>query len=271
MSLFSFGGSKSRTTQRSESYSQDSSQAGSVSGGYSTSGSQSQDSVAFEDLFAKLFGGAGDAAFGLDTSTLTTQANQLFGSGASFLQGLQGTPEQEYLEGRITGENPLLQQNIDALGEDIGKFFSEQINPEITSQAVAGGTLGGGRQGVAQGLAAEAAGKEFQRGALGLRTADMAQRDAAATNLGGLRSQAAGTGLSALPGLAGLAEFAATSPLAPFMALADIMGGPTVLGQSSSESEAGDFATSFSESFGYSRANSSTDSTSKSIKLGFGS
>ncbi len=44
--------------------------------------------------------------------------------------------------------------------------------PGITSEAVAGGALGGGRQGVAQGKAVESVGREFRRGSLEIRNAD---------------------------------------------------------------------------------------------------
>src|SRR5690606_22738907 len=118
------------------------------------------------------------AAARIDPSVLTEQANILFGAGTDFLGRLGGGPETDYLASRVAGQSPVLDEQIAALGEDVGRFFREELNPAITTQAVASGTLGGGRQGVAQGLAAEAAGREFQRGATALRAADIAARDA---------------------------------------------------------------------------------------------
>ncbi len=131
------------------------------------------------------------------------------------------------------------------------------------------GTLGGGRQGVAQGKAIDAVGREFQRGATSLRTADMAQRDAAAGTLLQNRTAGATAGVNALPGVLGLAESGFGAELAPWQALAGIMGGPTTLAgseQSSySQSSAEEVARAIAESFGLSEETSQSSSKSKGV------
>lgn len=273
MGLFSFGGGSSSSQSSGFSRSQDQSTSASMSGGRSVSGggSSSAQAIAFEDIFAKLFGDASGAAASLDPSILTTTANQLFSGGSRFLDDLGGGAERDYLEGRISGESPVLDEQIAALGDDLGQFFREEINPAITSEAVAGGALGGGRQGVAQGAASAAVGREFQRGATALRSQDIAARDAAAAALGQQRTTAAGTGLAALPGLQGIAEAGFSADLAPYAALASILGGPTVLTQAESSqfATAEDFARAFSESFGFSQSQTQSTSKAKDFSLGF--
>ena len=262
---FSFGGSRSRSEGRSSSF--DMSRSASVSGGESRAGSRASERIAFEDVFARLFGRAEGAATGLDPSLLTTAANQLFSGGVEFLDSLSGGPGADFLASRVAGESPVLDDQIAALAEDVGEFFSEQVNPAITSEFVASGTLGGGRQGVAQGIAAREAGRTFARGATELRAQDMAARDQAAAILGQQRLQGAQTGLAALPSLAGIAEFGFGAELAPYERLAAILGGPVTLSDSRSFSTSEDFARALSSSYG--RSESQTSSRSGGLRLGF--
>ena len=266
---FGFGGSTSSAQSTGSSSSLDVSQSGSVSGGESVSGAQSSQTIAFQDIFAQLFGGASNAAAGLDPSMLSEAANQLFSGGLGFLENLSGGPGTDFLQSRVTGENPLLDENISALGDDISKFFEEKLLTGISSESVLGGSLGGARQGVAQGIAAEASGREFTRGATALRTADLAARDEAAATLGEQRIAGAQAGLAGLGTLSGLAQQSFGAELAPFQMLAQILGGTTVLGESSSFSNAADFAKAFSESFGASQSETQSTSGSTSVQLGF--
>lgn len=278
--MFSFGGSKSKNSSQSSSldYGANVSQSFSdslsraVSGGQSTSGSR----VAFEDIFRDLYGSATGAAGRAAEMTplLQGQAASLFSSGSQFLEQLAGGAERDYLRDRVSGDNPLVDEQIGALGEDLGRFFREQINPEIAMKGIAGGTLGGGRQGVAQGMAADSLAREFQRGATEIRAQDMGMRDAAARDLAGIEMQSAGSGLASLGSMLNLSETAATADLAPFAALSQILGGPTVLSESQStqfsESEA--IARAISEALGFSFGESSSSSkgSSKSMNVGFG-
>ncbi len=143
MGLFSVGGSRSKSQSTGSSSSIDAARSGSISGGQSVGGSESAQSIAFEDVFARLFGGAEGAAGGLDPSMLSGAANQLFSGGMGFLEQLSGGADTEFLQSRLSGESPILGEQIDALGEDIGQFFNEQILPGISSEAIAGGGLGG--------------------------------------------------------------------------------------------------------------------------------
>ena len=219
-----------------------------------TSRSTSTQDIAFEDLFSKLYGGATGAASGAiaQAPELAKAAKQLFTGGTQFLQGLGQDAGTNYLTSRISGENPLLEEQISQLQEDTGRLFTENLNPAITSRAVAGGTLGGGRQGVAQGLAAEAAAREFTRGATALRSADMQMRDQAAAQVAGNSLQAASTGLGALPTLLDTAERGQNAELGVYSSLSSILGGPTVLTQSQSVADA--FSKSFGEESGTSKS-----------------
>lgn len=253
---FGFGGSTSK--QKSSSSSFDRSNSSSVSGGASVAGSEQ--SVAFEDVFARLFGSAEGAAAGLDPSLLTDAANTLFSSGTGFLDQLGGDSGSQYLEGRLDSANPVLEDQIGLLQEDIGKLFSEELNPAITNEAIAGGALGGGRQGVAQGRAIDSAAEQFTRGATALRAGDIAARDAAAGTLAGNAVQGAGVGIQGASQLFGLADAGFSAGLAPAERLAAILGGPTVLGSSFSNSA--DFASAYSSSYGESKATSKGSSKS---------
>lgn len=277
MSL-NLGKSKSSSQQSSDSYgyntseSQDLSQSSSMSVSGGASGT-SQDVFA-ADLFRRLYGGAEGAAGSalMSAPELTSAARQLFTGGSQFLQGLGGGAGTDYMTDRLSADNPVLQQQIDALREDTGRLFTEQLNPAITSRAVAGGTLGGGRQAVAQGLAMDSAAREFTRGATALRTADIAQRDQVAAQVAQNSLSSAATGLGALPGLLDVLERGTNAELGVYSTLSGILGGPTVL----SQSESSDFsrATSqsvseaFAKSFGEQRATSRGSSRSSAWQFG---
>lgn len=238
MPLASFGFGYSRQRARSDS----SSSAMSVGG----SSSQSLDRVFNSDIFSELFGNASLAAGGINGDQLGNTANRLFDSGMGFLDelatlsggGNAGTGE-EFLAGELGRGDELLGEQIDALQADLGEFFGETVLPGIRGDAIAAGGLGGSRQGVAEGIAGRGLLREFGRGALGLRENAQARRTAIAETLAGLQTQrrlaATGTGLSALPAQFGLAEAGSMAALSPFMALAQILGSPTVLGESSAE------------------------------------
>lgn len=231
-----------------------------VSGGQSSS----SQSVFGADIFQQLYGGATGAASraSFQAPELAAAAQQLFTGGSQFLNSLGADAGSDYLNQRVMGESPVLQQQIDALREDTGRLFTEEFNPAITSRAVAGGTLGGGRQGVAQGMAMDTLAREFTRGATALRANDVNARDAAAQSIAQNSLQAANTGLGALPGLLDLKERGANSELGIFASLSNILGGPTVLGESQSNdfsrSTAQSIAEAFSRSFGEQSARSSS-------------
>lgn len=286
------GGSRSSTrsdaqsTSESESFGFNESESGDVStslsqalgGGQSTS----QQRIAFEDLYAGLFGGAtaaaGRAAMG--APELASTASQLFTGGTQFLQNLGSNAGTDYMTGRLTGANPQLEQAIAALKADSASLFTDELNPAITSRAVAGGTLGGGRQGVAQGIAMGRANQQFTTQAAALRYGDIAAKDAIAANVAQNSIAAASTGLGALPGMLDLAERGNNAELGAFASLASILGGPTVLGESQStnfqESTAQSLSEAFARAYGQQSATSASQSTatsrgrSRSFNFGFG-
>ncbi len=213
-----------------------------IGGSSSSSQSSSSQEVFSADLFRQLFSGASNVAGGIDTAGLTEAANQLFTSGSGFLSSLQeqaaGTDVAgEFLSSRISGEGGFVDENIASLGEDLGKFFNEELLPGITSEAVGGGQLGGGRQGVAQGKAIESVGREFRRGSLDIRNADLSQRTEAARILSAQKLSASQAGLTGVQQQFDLANAATLAPFSPFLTLSQIMGSPTTLSESQSTSK----------------------------------
>lgn len=258
MGLFSFGGSSSRSSSNSASSSFDNLDQ------FSLGGSESRSRIAFEDVFASLFGGASSAAGAVNTGGLTRNANQLFSSGVGFLDNLSGGGAgTEFLEGQLAGSEGIIDEQIGQLGGDLEKFLGESILPQIKSSGVQAGNLGGGRGEVAKGIAAEGLISEFARGSTAIRAGE---RDRLTGIAQGLETSQAGrnaAGLGALPGLFGLAESGAMAGLSPFAALSGILGGPTVLADSSS------FDVGETTGRAGSRSSSSSNSRSNSFNFGF--
>jgi hypothetical protein len=244
----------------SESESQDNAASSSVSGGTSAT----RQNLAFADIFERMYGGATGAADKaiMSAPELRLQAQQLFTGGMGILDSLGGDAGSQYMNDALGDEDALLNQQIDLLREDTGRLFTDELNPAITSRAVAGGSLGGGRQGVAQALAMEAAQREFTKGSVGLRVASQDRKDRIAAEVAGNTLTAANTGLGALPGLLDMFERGENAELGVYNSLSGILGGPTVLSQSDSSdfSRASSIAEAFSRSFG----ENSSQSTSRS-------
>ncbi len=297
--MFGLSGSKSKS--RSSGFSQASSfnfadaasrqgsTSGSVSGGTSRSRAEnaargeSRQRIAFEDVFARLYNGAELAAANLDPSMLTQASNDLFSSGLDFIGQLGGDAGTEFLQNRLAAGDQLADQQIAALQSDVGRLFSEELNPAITSEAVAGGQLGGGRQGVAQGVAAGRVADVFAQGAADIRARNQAQLDELAAGVAARNLQGAQTGLAGGQGLMNLAQMGFGAGFQPVERLAAILGGPTTLTDATnvsrgfSGSDAVDFARAFSESFGESasrsrggsQSTSRTESSSSGRSFGF--
>lgn len=170
-------------------------------------------------------------------------AGQLGGIGQQFLGQLGGIGQQQgpgstFLQERLSQQNPFLNEQISQLGSDIGQQFQESILPGIRRGAQVVGGQGGGRQGVAEGIAATGASDAFARGAGALRFGDVQQRQQAATALNqnqiaqqSLQAQSALGGLGSLQGLFNLGLSPFQAQFAPLQQLASILGGPTVLQQ----------------------------------------
>jgi hypothetical protein len=242
----------------------------------STSGGRSTQTIAFADLLAQLYGGATDATMSAvaEAPLFADEAAQLFKGGAGFLDRLQNVPGADYLAGRLTGPDAAAQAQIDALRAESGRLFNEELMPGITSRGIATGTLGGSRQGVAIGRAAGEVGRGFSGGVAQILANSQAARDAIASTLGGQSVAAAGTAFAGIPSLLNASQAGANAGLSPYAALADILGGPTVLTESSQQSQATseDLATAISRAYSSSYGTSSSSSTSKgkSVGLSFG-
>lgn len=253
----SLGGGRSKSYQQNQS----------TSYGYSGSqqASQSTQDVFQGDTFAQLYGNASGAAnnAAANAGQLRTAAQQLFTGGNQFLEQLGGDAGSAYLEQRLGGNNPVLEQQISQLQQDTGRLFREELNPAITSRSVAGGTFGGGRQGVAQGLAAESAARVFTQGATALRAGDVASRDAVAQSIATNSLNAASTGLGALPSLLDVLQKGNNAELGAYGQLSQILGGPTTLTTAQSLAKA--FGEQSSQSWGYGRGSSWNFDTSASL------
>lgn len=240
----SLGGGRSKSSQSSESY------------GYNQSiqdSSSTQDifqSDVYSQLYGNAAGAAGNAAVG--AGQLRTAAQQLFTGGNQFLEQLGGDAGSAYIQDRLSGDNPVLEQQISQLQQDTGRLFREELNPAITSRAVAGGTFGGGRQGVAQGLAADSAARVFTQGATALRAGDITSRDAVAQSIAQNSLNAASTGLGSLPSLLDVLERGNNAELGAYSQLSGILGGPTTL--TTAQSLARSYGEQTSSSRGSSRA-----------------
>jgi len=223
--MFGIGGSKSSTNSTSNAQSTD----------------QSTQSVFGADLFQQLYGDAMGATGKIAANLPTYQgdAATLFSGGTGFLDQLAGGDAgSNYLTDRLGGDNSILNAQIGGLSSDLSKFYNEQLLPGITSDSIMSGTLGGGRQGVAQGAAAGEVARQFSQGVTQLRSSDQQQRDAAAGVLTGSRNTAAGIGLNALPNVLGLSQAGLSSDILPQQLLAQILGNPTTLTQSFGQSSA---------------------------------
>lgn len=254
MALFGIGGSKSKSKSTSESYAQSTDQSRSVS-------STSQ-SVNFNDIFGRLFGSAEGAtanAVGMLPEFQDTAAS-LFTGGTQFLDNLVGpNAGSAYMERRLN-DTSVLDEQIGALQSDLGRMFNEELLPGITSGSVANGTLGGSRQGVAQGIAAEGIARQFAQGAASLRGADLAARDQLAGEYAAGSREGNALALDSLAGLTDLAGAGIEAELMPYEMLAKILGPQNTLTES----------LSVSESSGQSTAKSTSKSKSKSGSFNFG-
>jgi hypothetical protein len=290
MGLLGIGGGKSSSSQSSSSAAngENWSAQTSIGGGYQGSesaavgGSQatasSQDRLAFEQLYGQLYGDASGVAGGMAQNPfLSTTANDLFSSGQGILGGLQGDAGSAYLKS-VLGSNENVNEQIDLLGQDIGKFTSEQLLPNIRRSSAAAGQLGGSRQSVAEGSAIEGSQRAFASGVSDIRNANLQRQLQAGSQLSSQNLQGAQIGLAGNESLYGLANQGFMSQLSPYAALASIMGDKTTLGSSMSNSTSFDqaissaFGEDFNESnawsYGYDQATSKSKGKQSSWNLG---
>ena len=200
-----------------------------------------------------------------------------FGQGQAGIDALtgiaQGTnPAAQALQQQAQGQNPFLQQQIEQLGGDVTRQFERGLQG-VRGEAVGGGQLGGGRQGVAEGLLGESATRQFAQGATQLRNQDiqrqfeassqlLQQQGFAGAQLGGLgQQQGLGNQQAQLGGLLGQGQLGlgglgqlqgqfnlGFSPFqaefSPLQSLAGIIGSPTVLSTGQSTGSGSSFGVS---------------------------
>lgn len=129
--------------------------------------------------------------------------------------------------------NALARQQLDAASAAIGENFQRNIIPGITSAAGQVGGIGGSREALARGVAAGDASNAIARAATDIYSQQYGIGAQAAAG----QTDAMLTAASAMPGAATSAVNLGMSPYAaawaPLQSMAQILGGPTVLGQSS--------------------------------------
>jgi len=264
--------STSSSTSSSNSFGAQIAESFGVGGSSSVSSSvgSSGQSIAFEDLFSKLYGGATGAAAGIDTGGISDAAASLFSGGLSFLDRLGGGAGADELAARVS-DTSARDAQLATLKTSLGDFFNENLVPGITSRGVSTGTLGGSRDAVELAAAAKAVSGQFATGASSIIAQDQAARDAAAGKLADVTNAGAGTGLSALASLYGLAQGGATAGLLPYQQLAAILGGPTTLTSSSQVSDAlaSSFSNQGSSSYGFNTASANSESQSQATGSAF--
>jgi hypothetical protein len=170
------------------------------------------------------YGGGGMQAGGQPqpayATGVPTQGSQQYGSdpltalGQSLTQQGQGMLGQLGMLGQVG--NPFAMGQIGQLGQGLGRLFEQSIAPTINSQFMNQGGLGGSRQALGLGQAAEGLGQSFTSGAMDILG-----------NSANLALQANQAGLGGLGNVFGAGNMGVFGSL-PM--LADILGGPTVLG-----------------------------------------
>ena len=241
----------------------------------------------FAQQQAQQLGGIGQNLLGVlqGGAQQTGLGGQLAGAVGGVTPG--GAPGTQFLQDRISQQNPFLNEQITQLGQDIGQEFRESILPGIRRGANQIGALGGGRQGVAEGIAAEGAQRSFAAQAANLRFSDVGLRQAAAAQLqqaslaggqlagAGLGQQltAAQAGLGSLGGLAGLGLSPFGAAFGPLEQLGALIGGPTVLsqGQSAQQSASQGFGSSLQQALSQSQSQGTSFGQSRGKNVGFDS
>lgn len=170
--------------------------------------------------------------------TATEAGAEAVGSARGFLGGTRdiasgANPFIASLLSRATGDNPIVGEQIGALGTDISRFVQENLQGVGSGFALAN-QFGGSRQGLAEGTAIGRGVEEFASGAADIRASDLRDRVGAAGAGAGLQLDASTAGLAGSGALFDLS-------MAPFLAqfgglerFAGLLGDPTVLSETAS-------------------------------------
>ena len=161
-------------------------------------------------------------------------AQQLLGGGTALLDSLSSGAFADPLRDFQLNDS-LIEGQISALGTDIDRQLQEFLGGAggLGSEFVLGGTLGGGRQQVQEGIATRGAIDAFARESAGLRGADAAQRQQLgldqATSLSQLQGGGQETALGNLQNLFNLGISPFDAQFGPLLNLSQILGDPTRL------------------------------------------
>jgi len=136
-----------------------------------------------------------------------------------------------------TNSGAQIEAQTKALQSGLGAMFRDEINPALKGNAIMAGGFGGGRQGVAQGVAAGKLGEAFTQGLGDITARANAQSLNAANMIPGLAQ--------AIIGNAGASQNAGMGILER---LGGILGGPAILAQNESQSTGGSINTSSGKS-----------------------
>lgn len=253
----SAGGSKQKSTGWNEAGSQSQSWGGnqsqnssvnqSLSGGSSTGTNQSQSSQ----------GIWGAQQPGLEN--LYGAANQLISGGgaAGPANQIADAARQSWMSTLTPGGNPYFSQNVQGAIDQATQSFNRSVMPELDARGVGAGQYGSSRDQLARGEAAGLFGQGLSRSVTDLYAQQY-----------GADQQRQMQGL----GMTGAMQGAAFAPLTQAQGL---LGGPTVLGQSSSSGSTN--ASNFGSSFGSSQGTASgwnqaiSDSFARGKNAGSGS
>ncbi len=161
-------------------------------------------------------------------------ADELLGGGRDLLASLSGGGFADPLR-EFALDDSLIEGQISALGTDINEQLQRFLGGAggLGSNFALGGTLGGGRQQVQEGIATGDAARAFATESAGLRGADVARRQQLgldqATSLSQLQGQGQIAGLDNLQGLFNLGISPFGAEFGPLEALSGIIGDPTLL------------------------------------------
>ena len=196
-----------------------------MSGSFQESRSESQNSTYVDPVQQNYLRGLYRQGQGIVNQQLDPNAQQ----GFALQDQLYGQGQQaqgNLLQAGNVNNNPVLGGQIDQLSTQLNRNFNEQINPTITGEAINAGGLGGGRQGVAQGIAARGTQEAIAQGTSAL------QSNAYNQSLQANQSAVGNLGQLFQTGTSGFAN-----QFAPLQQQAGILGRPTVLGQGTSSSK----------------------------------
>ena len=194
------------------------------------------------DLFDSLFGGGESSQQSYIAPQQLPYLTGLWRGAQGYLPQAQALaqqyqPQANQLAGNVTNASNILNtlagsgttdQQIGVLQNTLNQNLTENLLPAIAQGANATGQLGGARQGVGQGLAIRGTQQALSEGTTGILSNDLFRRANTAAQ-------------SANVGTAGQAAFSMASNLgfSPYAQLGQIIGPPTVLGQSQNQSTGG--------------------------------